>query len=336
MTSLDLEKLKTVKTAKLPGDLLSVARAADSEQLWIGSSDGNVYGLDLAEDKPQPVFLEGHRSYVSGAVLAGKQLITGSWDRQLIWWDTEKRQPLRIVPAHQRWIRQLAQSPDGKVVASIGDDMVARLWDAESGKLLRELKGHAVRLPRYEYPNKLYACAFSPDGKFLAANDTTAQVIVWETATGKEAARFQAATFYHGTDWERNNHPFGGLRCLAFAPDGLALALAGSQNTDVAVISGHALVQVYDWQAGKLTHEFKTNGSNSQYEVLRYHPQGDWLLAGVGGGGKSVLHFFDLANKRLAKEHASPPVYGLALGENSESLYVVGRGGHATKWANLA
>jgi WD40 repeat protein len=336
MASLDLDKLKATKTAKLPGDLLSIARVPGSEQLWIGCTDFKVYGLDLAEEKPQPVTLTGHQSYVSGAVFAGKQLITGSWDRQLIWWDTEKREAVRAVQAHQRWIRQLALAPDGKTVVSIADDMTARLWDAESGKLIREFKGHAARLPRYEYPNKLYACALSPDGKFLAVNDETAEIIFWEVATGKEAARFQAASFYHGTDWDRNNHPYGGLRCLAFSPDGQTLALAGSQNTDVAIINGHALVQIYDWQATKQLHEFKTTGSNSQYEVLAFNPQGDWLLAGIGGGGKTVLHFFDLPNKRLAKEHNSGPVFGLALGETYDALYTVGRGGQVTKWANPA
>jgi WD40 repeat protein len=336
MASLEIEKLKVIKSAKLPGDLLSIARTADSEKLWIGSTDGKVYGINLSDDKPMPITLEGHRSYVSGAVLAGKHLITASWDKQLIWWDTENRKPLRTVAAHQKWIRQLALSPDGNIVASIADDMALRLWDAESGKLIRELKGHAQRLPRYEYPNKLYACAFSADGKFLAVNDETAQVIAYETASGKEAARFQAGSFYHGNDWERNNHPYGGLRCLAFAPDGQSLALAGCQNTDVAIINGHALVQLFDWHAGKQLHEFKTSGSNSQYEVLRFDPDGDWLLAGIGGGGKTVLHFFDVANKRLIKELPSPAVFGLALGDDGDSIYTVGRGGHITKLANPA
>ena len=43
--------------------------------------------------------------------------------------------------AHDKWIRKVA-SPvaDGKlVVASVADDMVCRLWDAETGKLLHEL-----------------------------------------------------------------------------------------------------------------------------------------------------------------------------------------------------
>ena len=262
MTSLDLEKLQAVKTVKLPGDLLSLDRAADSEQLWVGSSDCKVYGLDLAEDKPQTVH-SGRPPELC-----------------------HRRGPGRRA-AHHRQLGPAAdlvgygQSPAGcapcrPISGGFGSSLcrrMARSWPVlptiwspasgmpQSGKLIRELKGHALRLPRYEYPNKLYACAFSPDGKFLAANDETAQVIVWEVASGKEAARFQAATFYHGNDWERNNHPYGGLRCLAFAPDGQSLALAGIQNTDVAIINGHALVQVYDWQAGKQTHEFKTTGS---------------------------------------------------------------------------
>ncbi|OAI41527.1 hypothetical protein AYO40_00400 [Planctomycetaceae bacterium SCGC AG-212-D15] len=336
MPSFNIDKLKITKSATLQGDLLSVTCRPESEQLWIGSSDFKVYGLDLAQDKPQVWTLEGHRSYVNGSAWAAKHLITGSWDRQLIWWDTDKRQPVRTVAAHERWIRQLALSPDGKVLASVGDDMAARLWDSESGKPIRVLRGHAARLPRYQYPNKLYACAFSPDGKFLAANDETAQVIIWEAGTGKEAARFEAPTFYHGNDWDRNNHPYGGLRSLAFAPDGKALILAGSQNTDVAIINGHALLQEFDWQTGKQLQEFKSKDSNSQYETLCYHPRGDWLLAGIGGGAKTGLHFFDLANKRLVKELAAPAVFGLMFVEKTSALYTVGRAGHVAKWTSDA
>jgi WD40 repeat protein len=337
MPAFNLDKLKVARTAKLGGgDLVCLACRPDSEQLWVGSSDFKVHVLDLAQDKPQPVTLEKHQSYVTGAVFAGKYFITASWDRQLIWWETEKRTAVRTLPAHERWIRKLALSPDGKVLATIGDDMVARLWEAESGKPIRTLKGHALRLPRYEYHNKLYACAFSPDGKLLAANDETAQVIIWETDTGKEATRFQAAAFYHGDDWVRNNHPYGGLRCLAFAPDGKTLALAGMHNTDVAIINGSAMVQVYDWQAGKQLQEFKSKDSNSQYETLCFHPRGDWLLAGVGGGSKTGLHFFDQAGKRLVKDLPSAHVFGLEFVEKTGTIYTVGRAGQVNKWASVA
>ncbi len=331
MHAWNFDKLKVTKSVKIAADLLSVARIPNSEQLWIGSSDFRVYFLDLSAEKPQPVALEGHRSYVSGVVLAGKTLVSGGWDRKLIWWDVEKRQPARTVDAHQRWIRQLALSPDQSLVASVSDDMTCKLWDVGNGRMTRELKGHELRLPRYDYPNKLYAWAFSPDGKFLAAADELCQVIVWEVANGKEAARLDAKAFYK-LDWDRNNHPYGGLRALAFSPDGQSLALGGMQNTDVAIINGPGLVQVYDWKAGKLTHEMKA-GTNLQYETLWFHPRSGWLLALVGGAQqKTSMTFYDLKQKSVAKDIPSPaPSFGLAVGENHDALYTVGRG-LVAKW----
>jgi WD40 repeat protein len=108
----NFEKLKATKSVAIKADLLCVVRTPNSEQLWIGSSDFKIYSLDLSAEKPQPVVLEGHTSYVSGVVLAGNTLISGSWDRKLIWWDAEKRQSIRTVEAHQRWIRRLVLSPD--------------------------------------------------------------------------------------------------------------------------------------------------------------------------------------------------------------------------------
>ena len=40
--------------------------------------------------------------------LAGKTLVTGGYDGKLIWWDVEKRQKVRAVEAHARWIRSVA------------------------------------------------------------------------------------------------------------------------------------------------------------------------------------------------------------------------------------
>ncbi len=327
----NLDKLKIVRNVPCAGDLLSVVHVPDSEQLWIGSSDQKLYSLDLAQPQPKFEGHAGHTSYVSGVVLADKDLISAGWDRKLIWWDAAKHEPARTVEAHQRWIRQLRYSPARQLLATVADDMVCKLWEAGTGKLVRELKGHEPRLPKYDYPSKLYAVAFAPDGAFVAAADEACRVIVWETATGKEAARFDAPTFFKA-DWDRNNHPYGGLRCLAFAPDGKSLALAGIQNTDVAIITGTALVQIFDWKTGKLTQEFK-GGKDMQYESLWFHPQGEWLLAAVGGTQKgAVLSFFDLKQKRLLKDVTAPgPMFGLAVSEKCDVFYTVGRGA-ALRW----
>lgn len=316
--------IKQTKKIDVAGDLLSVARLPGTEQLWIGSSDFKLYVVDLAQEKQTPEPLEGHASYVSGVVCAGTAIVSAGWDRKLMWWDRESRKAMRTVDAHQRWIRQLSVSPDGQRLATVSDEMSCKLWDAKTGQLVRELRGHAEVVPRYDYRNKLFACTFSADGNLVAAADELCQVVVWEAQTGKEATRIDAAGFFTH-DWERNNHPWGGLRAMAFSPDGKHLAMGGMKNKDVAIINGNGLVQIFDWQAGKQLHELKA-GENLQFESLCFHPQSKWLLAASGGGSKSRIVLMNPHDGALTKEIDSQmPIFGVALSEAADKVYTVGR-----------
>ena len=159
------------KKLSRPDILFSLARVPDSSRVFYGSSDGGVYHVDLAAEKPEPAALEGphrHRpgGYITGLALAdgGRRLISGAYDRQLIWWDTATLQPVHSVPeAHGKWIRKVVASPDGKIVASVADDMVCRLWDGLTGKPLGELQGHEAETP-HQYPSMLFTCAFNASG----------------------------------------------------------------------------------------------------------------------------------------------------------------------------
>ncbi len=85
------------------------------------------------------------------------------------------------VEAHAKWIDCRL---DGRTAwsASVGDDMVCRLWDAETGaKPPAELAGMFVT------PHNFLDATprLSPDGRYVATGDKVGHVVIWEVATGR-------------------------------------------------------------------------------------------------------------------------------------------------------
>ena len=81
---------------------------------------------------------------------------------------------------HGANIRSLAYSPDGRVLASSGDDALIHLWDPTTGKELKRLDGHK---------GPVWTIAFSPDGDRLASGGNDCTIRIWRVASGKEVRR---------------------------------------------------------------------------------------------------------------------------------------------------
>jgi WD40 repeat protein len=323
MPTASLDKLKSKQQHGLKFVALAVARQPNSGRLLLGGSDFKVYAADPAAPKFELKEIGRHESYVTGVVVAGRVVVSGGYDGRLNWWDGEKPQPVRSLEAHTKWIRQVVASPNGKLVASVADDMACKVHDTATGKPVHELRGHKERTPTH-FPSTLQGCAFSADGKLLATGDKVGHVVVWDVATGKPVTTMESPGMYTW-DGRQRIHSIGGIRALAFSPDGKHLAVGGIGTIgNVDHLDGPARIEVLEVATGKRAGLFEKRRFKGVVNRLAFAPGGDWLLA-AGGAGNGFFIFVDLKKGQVVKEEGVKfHVHSVALSEAGDTIYSAG------------
>jgi WD40 repeat protein/transcriptional regulator with XRE-family HTH domain len=222
------------------GAQLAAAGEAGVVTLWDAATGKSAFSLPF-EGEPSPIFSVAFSP-------DGKRLAAASGDGTVRVWELATAQislvlhididlppdTLSIFKVHD-----VAFSPDGTRLATVGPNDTAKIWDAASGKELLTLTGHK---------DAILALAYSLDGTRIATASFDTTTKVWDARTGAELLTLSANT-------ARNTD-------AAFSPDGMRLA----------VVSDDGTAKVWDASSGQQL--FTLAGHTSAIRAVAFSPDG--------------------------------------------------------------
>lgn len=266
---------------RLAGHERAIATVAfgPQDRLASGSWDKTLRLWDIATGETLHL-LDRYCAYVSAAAISpdGTLLAAASLESQLavgliVWTCASTGRNLRtaILTMGARrtalgggtavdadWIRCLAFSPDGTLLASGADDKTVTLWDTTTYREVALLEGHA---------GAVHALAFSPDGTTLAAASWRS-VDLWDTASRTRITSLGG----HARE----------VRAVVYSPDGSLLATGGHDGTiRLWDTEEHVLLSVTNvLQPRTGVHAPRTQG----ILALAFCPEGSFLVSSGSDG----------------------------------------------------
>jgi WD40 repeat protein len=238
--------------------------------LYLRAPDGRIFDIAPTPPAPTPPSTAAptEAPVVAGtAKMASPSPATG-WSskrvRTFLHPSRSGQQPSKSVDA-------VTFSPDGRRLASGGEDMTARIWETSSGKQLHTLT----------HTGEVTSVAFSPDGRWLATS-TGKTTRLWDSHTGEELHTLtptlgpppSVSPTGRDSRWlppsgldmtARLYAQTGEVRSMAFGPDGRWLATSTFDGT----------TWIWDTSSGKQLQTLTRDISLVQ--AVAFSPDGRWL-----------------------------------------------------------
>jgi WD40 repeat protein len=191
-------------------------------------------------------------------------------------WDLATGKERRLA-GHPFSVSAVAFSPDGKTLASVGQESVIHFWDLATGR---------DRLTFPEHESYVKSVTFSPDGRTLATGALDGTVRFWQAATGKPLRRIDTA---------------GRVYQVTFSRDGKLVTAAGEAGP----------IRVWDAGTGRVVRSF--GGTEPRRSSCLFSPDGLTLATGAGDG---KIRLWDIATGKelrcFTTDHADAFIIGFS------------------------
>ncbi|MFE0459551.1 WD40 repeat domain-containing protein [Kitasatospora sp. NPDC058965] len=147
----------------------------DGRQLAAGTHSGSVRLWDLAAGAPGPVLRPGGEWVAAGAFSPQGDLLAVAGRSAAQTWRLPSGDSAGAWTVGSDFQLAVAVRPDGRQIATAGQDRLVRLWNARTGAPERSLSG---------LNGWVSAVQYSPDGRQVVACDGDGAVARWSVDTG--------------------------------------------------------------------------------------------------------------------------------------------------------
>jgi hypothetical protein len=200
----------------------------------------------------------------------------------------------------------VAVSPDGKLLATAGENGTLVLFDVESGELVKRLEGHDKTAGQF---GAVMAVVFHPQSKWLASAGEDKRIILWSLPKGEKLLEWQAPSRV----W-----------ALAISPDGNLLASGGG-------LDKYAIL--WDPKNGEELHRYRGYSLLLGYGILdvAFNSTGE-LLAGALGNGTAMVWNVKTGKKVHSLRGHSDIVSGITFSSHNRLFATSGKDKNIHLW----